>query len=65
MDEETQSGIDEAMRALAVGYAVLDEAEANPAVRAWLDKLLDAELTDPYERELFGLTKKPRKPPAT
>ena len=56
MDEKTRKEVDEAVRALAVGYAVLDEAECNPSVRAWLDRLLDAEITDPGERALFGLS---------
>jgi hypothetical protein len=63
MDAKTEKEIDESMRLIAVGSAVLDEAEDNPAVRAWLDKLLDTRLTDRWERELFGLTKKP--PPET
>jgi hypothetical protein len=60
MDAKTREEVDDAMRAIAVGYAVLGEAECNPAVRAWLDKLLDDELIDPYERELFGLPSKSR-----
>jgi hypothetical protein len=57
MDDEEQKRTDDALRAAAVGYAVLDAAEENPAMRAWLDRFLDAAMTEPHDRELFGLPK--------
>jgi hypothetical protein len=43
-----------------IGQCMLEEAKRDPEVKARLHAILDAELTDPADRALFGL---PRTPP--
>jgi hypothetical protein len=59
MDEKEQNDIDEAMLALTVGYAVLDEAEINPEFATRLRGILDEQVLEPGERERLGLAPLP------
>jgi hypothetical protein len=55
MDADQQDDIDDAMRAITVGYAVLDEAEINPEFAKQLRVILDVQVLEPGERERLGL----------
>jgi hypothetical protein len=55
MDAKQQDEIDDAMRAVVAGYAVLDEAEINPEFAEMLREVLDAQVLDDGERKLLGL----------
>jgi len=53
MDIQTQESIDESMRLVVIGDAVLSEAESNPEFMEWLARFLDTRLTNAGDRELF------------
>lgn len=53
MNTEMQESLDESMRLIVIGDAVLCEAENNPAFMQWLARFLDARLTDAGDRKLF------------
>jgi hypothetical protein len=53
MDTNTKESLDESMRLVVIGDAVLCEAENNPAFMKWLARFLDARLTEAGDRELF------------
>ncbi len=55
MDANEQEAIDDAMRVVTVGYAVLDEAEINPEFAEQLRAILDAQVLDSGERACLGL----------
>jgi hypothetical protein len=55
VDADEQDKIDDAMRAVTVGYAVLDEAELNPEFANLLIAILDDHVRDRYERDLLAL----------
>jgi hypothetical protein len=60
-DREDEPDYPNDLRALAVGYAVIQVAEEDPAVWQWLEALLNRMITDPAAREMLRLS--PLKPP--
>lgn len=55
-DTEDDLTIRNSMRTLAIGDAVIEAAEADPLVWAWLHALLDQMVTDPDDREMLQLS---------
>jgi hypothetical protein len=50
-----QKDIDNALRVMTVGEAVLDETTENPVTAEWLDAPLNRRVIDAGDRERLGL----------